>query len=573
MKGFAPPRATDLGWSHGKMVDGDRQKIQCKYCHKIILGGGISRLKQHLAGERGNIAPCDSVPADVKAQIQQHLGLKVLARLKKQKDPEGSRSSFQHSGKRCNDDFPSSTSIGDASVKRRGEKGKHEGYFHKSKRTKKYLPHSTIKQKLTSQEIIDQADLAVAKFFYDAGIPFNAANSFYFQRMADAITAAGPGYKMPSFHSLRGKLLNKCVHDAAEICQELQKSWEVTGCTVMVDRWKDTTGRVMLNFFVYCPKETMFLKSVDASELENSFEGLVNLFDTIVQDVGPQNIVNFLTESLPYYNTAGKVLMDKYKTFFSSVCANHCIELMLKGLGEMDEVKCVMEKAKTVCRFIYNNEWVHNLLKKKTEGMDVIQPALTEFVMSFCTLQNIIFFKDSLHQMFTSNAWEQSSFSRQYVGNEVTKILLDPQFWISLMNIAKVSKPLTDVLRVLESEDRPSMGYLYGALEKAKKEIILAFGNNETEFMPYLEVIEKVQDELHCPLHAAAYYLNPSMYYSSNFSINNVIQKSLLDCIETLEHNLAAQDNITRHKGFYEDALGDFSRPVAIRGRESLPPG
>ena len=79
-----PPRTSDPGWAHGIMVNGGRQKIKCKYCHKVMLGGGISRLKQHLAGERGNVAPCDQVPEDVKVQIQQHLGFKVLEKL-----PEG----------------------------------------------------------------------------------------------------------------------------------------------------------------------------------------------------------------------------------------------------------------------------------------------------------------------------------------------------------------------------------------------------------------------------------------------------------------------------------------------------
>ncbi|RWW62776.1 hypothetical protein BHE74_00030074 [Ensete ventricosum] len=50
-------------------------------------------------------------------------------------------------------------------------------------------------------------------------------------------------------------------------------------------------------------------------------------------------------------------------------------------------------------------------------------------------------------------------------------------------------------------------------------------------------------------------------------------EKGLLDCIETLEPDLTAQDNITKHKSFYEDALGDFSRPMALRGRETLHPG
>ncbi|XP_073006374.1 uncharacterized protein [Typha latifolia] len=558
------------------MVKGDRQKIQCKYCLKVILGGGISRLKQHLAGERGNIAPCESVPEDVKAQMQQHLGFRVLERLKKQKEPEGAKSSIERSREGYNDDTSNATSAGDSSAKRRREED--EGTSCKSVRNKMHVlnaslrPQSTLRFSVASQESIDQADLAIAKFMYDVGIPFSAANSSFFQKVADAIAAAGPGYKMPSFHSLRGKLLKRCVHDVSEVCKELQRSWESTGCTIMVDRWRDRAGRTMLNFYVYCPKGTVFLKSVDASDIENTTEELVCLFDEIIQDVGPHNVVNFLTDSEPQYKAAGRILMNRHKTFFSSICANHCIDLMLKCFADMDEVKKVLAKAKRICQFIYNNEWLLKLLKKRTDGRDIIQPAMTEFVMKFCTVENILLFRDSLHQMFTSNYWENSSFSRQRAGIDVTEIVLDLQFWISCMKIVKVSKPLIAVLGILDSEDRPSMGYLFDAMEKAKRKIISAFDNKEYEYTPYLEVIDNVCTELHSPLHAAAYYLNPSTYYNPSFSINNVIQKGLLDCIETLEYDLAAQDNITRHKAFYEDAVGDFSRPVAIRGRESLFP-
>lgn len=76
------------------MVNGGRQKIKCKYCHKFFLGGGISRLKQHLGGKRGNVAPCEEVPDEVKLQIQQHLGFKILEKLKRQKGLKSGKNSF-----------------------------------------------------------------------------------------------------------------------------------------------------------------------------------------------------------------------------------------------------------------------------------------------------------------------------------------------------------------------------------------------------------------------------------------------------------------------------------------------
>ncbi|KAJ4971497.1 hypothetical protein NE237_004596 [Protea cynaroides] len=589
-QGLAPPRATDLGWAHGMMVNGDRQKIKCRYCHKVILGGGISRLKQHLAGERGNIAPCEKVPDDVKAQMQQHLGFKVLERLKKQKELETIKNplaSFIQGKEEGNSDemqkspmaSPLAICAQGSSDRGKGKEGD-EGTSSRRKRHKKQIVLAVpavarlpMHQNFASQESRDRADMAVAKFMYDAGIPFSAANSIYFQQMADAIAAVGPGYKMPSYHSLRGNLLNRSVQEVGELCQELKKSWEVTGCTVMADRWLDRTGHTVINFFIYCPKGTMFLKSIDASDITNSSEALLGLFDNIVQDVGPKNIVQFVTDTTPNFKAAGKMLMDKYKTFLWSACAVHCIDLMLEELGKIVEVKEALLKAKRVSQFIYNHAWVLNLMRKKTGGKDIVKPAITRFATNFFALQSIASFKDPLHQMFTSSTWMQSAFSKQRAGLEVTEIVVDPGFWSVCANILKVTKPLLAVLYLADSEERPSMGYIYDAMEKAKKAIIVAFNNKESDYFPYLKVIDRIwEEELHSPLHAAAYYLNPSIFYNPSFSTNKVIQKGLLDCIETLEPNLTAQDMITRQITSYEDAVGDFSRPVAVRGRESLAP-
>lgn len=566
------------------MVNGGRQKIKCKYCHKIMLGGGISRLKQHLAGERGNVAPCEEVPEEVKVQMQQHLGFKVLERLKRQKGMRSSKDSMSYIQGREEGDDGDVVQIKNmvsarGTSKRRGKEVV-ERISNRSRRQKKQYFSSVvpivaepIHQSFSSQESMDQADMAVARFLYEAGIQFTAANSQYFQEMADAIAAVGPGYKMPSYQSLRGKLLNRSVQDVSEYVEELRKSWEVTGCSVMVDRWMDRTGRTVINFFVYCPKGTMFLKSVDASEI-TSAEALLNLFDGVVQEVGQKNIVNFLTDTSPSYKVAGKLLMEKYKTFFCTACGVHCIDLMLEDIGKMDVIKDVLAKAKQVTQFIYNNAWVLILMRKKTGGRDIIQLATTRFASIFLTLQNMLSLKGHLHQMFTGAAWMHSTFSKQRAGLEVAEVIVDPLFWSMCDQTLKVTKPLLSVLQLMDCGEKPSVGYIYDAMEKAKKSIIDALNNKESAYLPYLEVIDHIwQEEFHSSLHAAAYYLNPSVFYNPSFSSNKVIQKGFLDCIETLEPDLTAQVMITSNVNFYEEAVGDFGRPVALRSRDSLAPG
>ena len=45
----------------------------------------------------------------------------------------------------------------------------------------------TLKSVMKNKQVIQKCDLAIAKWFLDAFVPFNAANSTYFQHMVDAL--------------------------------------------------------------------------------------------------------------------------------------------------------------------------------------------------------------------------------------------------------------------------------------------------------------------------------------------------------------------------------------------------
>ena len=63
--------------------------------------------------------------------------------------------------------------------------------------------------------------MAVGRFFYNACIPTNTVNSFYFKSMLDVISAIGPKYKGPNYHQLRVNLLK----DAKKEVQLLVNSY------------------------------------------------------------------------------------------------------------------------------------------------------------------------------------------------------------------------------------------------------------------------------------------------------------------------------------------------------------
>jgi len=74
----------------------------------------------------------------------------------------------------------------------------------------------------------------------------------------------------------------------------------------------------------------------------------------------------------------------------------------------------------------------------------------------------------------------------------------------------KVFEPLVKVLRLVDGDVKPSMGYVYGELLKAKREIKEAFGNVEKNYRDVMAIVDKkMKDRLDSPLHVAAYMLNP----------------------------------------------------------------
>jgi hypothetical protein len=80
-------KSRDIGWKHGIMIDENRQHWKCMYCHLTRYGGGVSRLKRHLAGDL-DVKMCPKVPADVAENIREHLQ-KKRERRKKQAAQNG----------------------------------------------------------------------------------------------------------------------------------------------------------------------------------------------------------------------------------------------------------------------------------------------------------------------------------------------------------------------------------------------------------------------------------------------------------------------------------------------------
>ena len=115
-------------------------------------------------------------------------------------------------------------------------------------------------------------------------------------------------------------------------------------------------------------------------------------------------------------------------------------------------------------------------------------------------------------------------------------MILMPSFWNTIVYILKVMGPLVQVLRLVNNERKPAMGYIYEAMDRAKEAIIKAFNENEERYSNIFKIIDKRWEcQLHRPLHATGHFLNPEyFYFDDNIATNQEIIAGLYACIQRL---------------------------------------
>ncbi|GKV21392.1 hypothetical protein SLEP1_g31376 [Rubroshorea leprosula] len=452
----------DIAWEHCVEVEGTKKTLQCLHCKKFIKGGGINRMKQHLAGKSGEVKKCDKVPYDVRFRMQE--SLKEFEEIKKQAKNQWEDNPF---GAADLQEIPAPPSqakgkeIATTLGKKRKASGLHN-YF--APRT---TPGSqpSIKSAMAGMKDIHEADLAVARFFFDSCIPINAINSPYFQPMIDAIAAIGSGYKGPTYHAMRTSLLKDLKKEVQLLIDSYRKVWEETGCTIMGDGWQDQKNRQLINFLVYCPRGITFVRSVDASDVVKDASMLCNLFKELVEFVGASNVVHLVTDNAANCKKAGKMLNDVYPTIFWSPCAAHCLNLILSDIGKLDIVSQLATSASLVTKFVYNHAFLLAWLRKREGWTEIIRPGPTRFATTFIALKSILDHKHDLQALVTSLEFKESRYYKDSKAKDVVAVVLDNKFWSNCQLIVKVVAPLMRLLRIVDGDERPSLGYVYDGMK------------------------------------------------------------------------------------------------------------
>ncbi|KAG6528237.1 hypothetical protein ZIOFF_010388 [Zingiber officinale] len=242
----------------------------------------------------------------------------------------------------------------------------------------------------------------------------------------------------------------------------------------------------------------------------------------------------------------------------------------ISDIGQMNDVKAIVSLASTVTVFVYNHKYTLNWLRKTKGWKEIIRPGETRFATTFIALKSLHDHKDSLQALVTSGDYKK--FLKIDKGKEVKQIVLDEKFWNNCLITVRIMGPLIRLLRVCDTDERPSLGYVYEGMYRAINGIKKLFKNKERFYKPYTDIINERWDRmLRKNLHADAYYLNPAFQYDPTFSTHPEITNGLFDYIES-KVDWCSLDALTYEIGMFRDRQGSFGRKSAILSSQTNRP-
>uniref|UniRef100_A0A0R0LB65 BED-type domain-containing protein n=1 Tax=Glycine max TaxID=3847 RepID=A0A0R0LB65_SOYBN len=352
------------------------------------------------------------------------------------------------------------------------------------------------KRRLNSIDEDEEIDTQVAEFFYTSVIPFNAIKNLAFFKMCEMIGKYRPSYKPPSYHGVKEKLLKLAVQKTDDSLQEFRNEWKRTDCSII------SNG----------PKGTIFLYSLDTSDMSKITDKVFKMLDGVVTFVGEENVVQVITDNATNFKVVRELLMHTWLNLYLTPCVVHCIGLILEDLEKHLKIhEVTIKKGRKITTYIYGRTMFINMLKKYTNGRDLVRPGMTKFEIAYLTLACLHEMKTSLMRLFNFKEWKKSKFGTSQEEGKVENSVLDSRFWKNVSICLKVVAPLMVVLRLVDSDQQPAMGFIYVEMDHAKEMIKNNFNN----------VKKRWKNQLYRHLHAVAYYLNPQLHFEDDFKKDN----------------------------------------------------
>ncbi|KAG6585079.1 uncharacterized protein IUM83_08425 [Phytophthora cinnamomi] len=301
--------------------------------------------------------------------------------------------------------------------------------------------------------------LDIAMAFYTAGIPFRAIGNPYLRR---ALGHHRPNVRLPTRQSLGSTFLDLAYtmeKDQLEALLRKQKR-----LIIITDGWSNINGESIVNYVIISPKMRPMMWSsgttggeAHTGEFMASEISLVIGEVEAVADVG--KVIAVVSDNAANMKKAGRLVEEKHPNVVFNGCSAHAVNLLLKDMFKIELFAQVLKKAVNLVKFVRARHLLLGRLRamrrqhpSRTGELSV--PVSTRWYAQEKCIKSVLRNKAPLKAAFAD-----TELMRHYSDaptaeklEEARNILQDRQFWANAKIVLRLTKPVTRVLAMFETD-------------------------------------------------------------------------------------------------------------------------
>ncbi|CAM0953229.1 unnamed protein product [Alopecurus aequalis] len=588
-------------WSHGIPY---HRGFKCNYCGLAAKSGGVSRLKVHLAGVKGDARPCSVVPARVRrAMLRSVSALRVKQRAKERRTRAVERDvlmrmtrgrAYEGMFDEEEDDVRRAMeeSLMDFKYRERVEQrgGRYEHGSSSSgsgladgKRVKKGFDSDLARAMAPVQTRIDtvwsgkenKEMLAIAwsKWFQARDIPARKADCPYFVGAVKLTQRLGEGVPIPKSAIMDGFCLNSNYNELKEYVEQFTADWRTYGVTIMSDAWTGPTDMSIINFLIFCNGRMLFHKSVNPTgEMQNAKYLCKIIREVVVDEVGPEHVVQLVTDNGSNFKKACLMVVQEFPHIVWQPCCAHTVNLMLKDISKFDEVTEVVTSAKRISKFFHSHTRLHETMRTQVGG-EIIQPNATRFGTQFVFLQSFMDKKDAFQKWMVSDDWKNSEWSSSPDYDYTYDNLVNRQWWNKMKWVLDAVTPIYKLLRYADREKNATISGFIPTQCTTSLEMSELFKGDDYNYNRFFDVLNKRLRMMRHDSHlVAAGILDPAGDYEHMISAHPELVKHLSESIRRISTSPESTVEALRQFEAYRNRRGIFGTEEARMAAKSLTP-
>ncbi|KAG5556173.1 hypothetical protein RHGRI_006710 [Rhododendron griersonianum] len=519
----------------------------CNFC-SVVKKSSYTRVRGHLLKLSNGIGPCQNVTKEVLATMKK-LDEEAKARMK------------ENAPKKV--PLPPSTRSSGFVL---------EGYETKKQRTSgsKSETISPV-EKAFDRGKRDQLHAEIARMFYSGGVPFNLArNPYYVSSYQFAANNPLSGYIPPGYNLLRTTLLQQEKTNVERLLQPIKGTWREKGVSIVSDGWSDSQRRPLINFMAVTEGGPMFLKAVDCSGDTKDKYFICDLLKDVIEEVGPENVVQVITDNAKNCAGAGLLIEGLYPNIYWTPCVVHTLNLALQNIcaaknvennqvtyDECSWITIIADDVSFIKNYIMNHS-MRLAIFNDFVPLKLLSVASTRFASVMVMLKRFKLLKTSLQTMVISPRW--NSYREDDTGK------------------AKIC-----------DTDKPCLHLVYDMwdtmIEKVKVAIYRHEGKRHEDSSTFYEVVHAILvdrwNKNNTPLHCLAHSLNPR-YYSDEWLHEGPsrvpphkdveVARERMKCMKRYFPNSADRPKANMDFANFSSKAGEFGDSDSIHDRYAMDP-